>query len=248
MKKRFRFLRFFCVLLLITLMTSLTNYKKYTESVTCFSPIQDDVVIMAEFGLVKNSDNEEGGIGVVSFKVGNELYAIGHEILAEDISNLSVYKVLPTFEPSIKNQIGSVFKNGSMEELLGKIIKNSNDGVIISVKEMDVKKYPRVAIAENIFSSNAELLMRDETGRLQNYSISVEIVEDNKENQLEINITDDRLLSKTGGIVRGMSGSPIIQNHKLIGVVTHVYLDKPWQGKGKIIWSIDCIKKHAKKQ
>jgi len=47
-----------------------------------------------------------------------------------------------------------------------------------------------------------------------------------------IKITDSRLLEKTGGIVQGMSGSPIIQNNKIIGAVTHVLINKPDVGYG----------------
>ena len=47
-----------------------------------------------------------------------------------------------------------------------------------------------------------------------------------------IKVTDNRLLNKTGGIVQGMSGSPIIQNNKLVGAVTHVLINKPDVGYG----------------
>ena len=50
-----------------------------------------------------------------------------------------------------------------------------------------------------------------------------------------ISITDKRLINKTGGIVQGMSGSPIIQNGKLVGAVTHVYVGEPTMGFGVFI-------------
>ena len=50
-----------------------------------------------------------------------------------------------------------------------------------------------------------------------------------------MHVTDERLLSKTGGIVQGMSGSPIIQNGKLIGAVTHVLVGDPTKGYGIFI-------------
>ena len=49
---------------------------------------------------------------------------------------------------------------------------------------------------------------------------------------LEISVTDERLLESCGGIVRGMSGSPILQNNRLIGVVTHVFINDPTKGYG----------------
>ena len=50
-----------------------------------------------------------------------------------------------------------------------------------------------------------------------------------------IKITDERLLEKTGGIIQGMSGSPIIQNNKIIGAVTHVFVRDPSRGYGIFI-------------
>ena len=50
-----------------------------------------------------------------------------------------------------------------------------------------------------------------------------------------IQVTDERLLEKTGAIVQGMSGSPIIQNDKLVGAVTHVLINDPTRGYGIII-------------
>ena len=47
---------------------------------------------------------------------------------------------------------------------------------------------------------------------------------------MTIKVTDENLLEKTGGIIQGMSGSPIVQNNKLIGAVTHVYVNDPTKG------------------
>ena len=55
-----------------------------------------------------------------------------------------------------------------------------------------------------------------------------------------IKVTDEELLSKTGGIVQGMSGSPIIQNNKIVGAVTHVLINKPDIGYGIYIeWMLE---------
>ncbi len=68
----------------------------------------------------------------------------------------------------------------------------------------------------------------------QKYEIAIAKVDaDNRENKnFVIKVTDERLLDETGGIVQGMSGSPIIQNGKLIGAVTHVFLNDPTRGYG----------------
>ena len=65
--------------------------------------------------------------------------------------------------------------------------------------------------------------------------ISVNRLRQNKTKSFVIEITDKRLIEKTGGIVQGMSGSPIIQNGKLIGAVTHVFVNDPTRGYGIFI-------------
>ena len=52
------------------------------------------------------------------------------------------------------------------------------------------------------------------------------------EKDIVFKVKDDKLIEKTGGIVQGMSGSPIIQNNKLVGAVTHVIVDNPKKGYG----------------
>ncbi len=55
-----------------------------------------------------------------------------------------------------------------------------------------------------------------------------------------VRVTDERLLKETGGIIQGMSGSPIIQNEKIVGAVTHVFVNDPTKGYGIFIeWMLD---------
>jgi len=69
------------------------------------------------------------------------------------------------------------------------------------------------------------------------YEVEVcSVYQNSKENKdMVIKVTDERLLNKTGGIVQGMSGSPIIQNGKIIGAVTHVFVNDPVKGYGIFI-------------
>ena len=70
---------------------------------------------------------------------------------------------------------------------------------------------------------------------MEKYEIQIEKIfpENNYDNKsMKIRITDNRLIEKTGGIIQGMSGSPIIQNGKLIGAVTHVLVNEPLEGYG----------------
>ena len=70
------------------------------------------------------------------------------------------------------------------------------------------------------------------------YSINIESINYNENNPTKnilVSITDKDLLDKTGGIVQGMSGSPILQNGKLVGAVTHVLVNDPTRGYGIFI-------------
>ena len=73
----------------------------------------------------------------------------------------------------------------------------------------------------------------DENGPAK-YSAVIEKVNtaDMRGSSMIIKVTDKRLLEKTGGIVQGMSGAPILQNHMLIGAVTHVFVNDPTKGYG----------------
>lgn len=67
------------------------------------------------------------------------------------------------------------------------------------------------------------------------YAINIEKVsigENNPTKNMVIRVVDSELLAKTGGIVQGMSGSPILQNGKLVGAVTHVFVNDPTRGYG----------------
>ena len=73
--------------------------------------------------------------------------------------------------------------------------------------------------------------------KVEEYDINILKVNDNKDSNKNIlfEITDKNLLEKTGGIIQGMSGSPIIQNGYIIGAVTHVVVDDPSKGYGILI-------------
>ena len=73
------------------------------------------------------------------------------------------------------------------------------------------------------------------SGKSKDYSIEIEKVffhEKNSLKTLKIRVTDSELITLTGGIIQGLSGSPILQNGKLVGAVTHVLIDNPQMGYG----------------
>lgn len=96
--------------------------------------------------------------------------------------------------------------------------------------------YIPIALRQEIKEEPAVILSQigDE---INEYSTEItDIRKGNNDNKgLIIQITDERLLKKTGGIIQGMSGSPIIQDGKLVGAVTHVFVDDPTKGYGIFI-------------
>ncbi len=89
-----------------------------------------------------------------------------------------------------------------------------------------------VALKQEVRNASAHILCTVEGEIPQYYSCTVKVRNQNATQNLLVEITDERLLTTTGGIVQGMSGSPIIQNGKLIGAVTHVLVDDPTKGYG----------------
>ena len=94
-------------------------------------------------------------------------------------------------------------------------------------------KEMEVALREEIKEGKATILCSLDGGSPKEYEIEIEKIylENNYDNKsMKIKIIDEELLNKTGGIIQGMSGSPIIQNGKFIGAVTHVLINNPKEG------------------
>ena len=116
---------------------------------------------------------------------------------------------------------------------LGTLSQNTESGVFGKIDESP-SKHEEVEIADNseIKTGRAEILTTINGSEPQKYSINIEQVnpDDPDLKNLVIRITDKTLLEKTGGILQGMSGSPIIQNGKLVGAVTHVFVNNSSMG------------------
>ncbi len=94
----------------------------------------------------------------------------------------------------------------------------------------------KIALRDEIEIGNAKILCAiDNSNVAKEYSIEIEkIYKDNDYNNksMLIRVTDDELIEKAGGIVRGLSGAPIIQNNKFVGAVTNVLVSNPEIGYG----------------
>ncbi|MFD0958725.1 SpoIVB peptidase [Paenibacillus chungangensis] len=127
-------------------------------------------------------------------------------------------------------------------KILGNIVRNTPFGIFGKMKELpdhsfNAKALP-IALAEDVKEGSAHILTVVNGQRVEQFDI--DIVHVSKQTGpatkgMVIKITDKRLINKTGGIVQGMSGSPIIQDGKLVGAVTHVFVNDPTSGYGCFI-------------
>jgi len=136
-----------------------------------------------------------------------------------------------------------------MSELLGTIRKNTSFGIYGETKkEMSGALYPQglpVGARDLVELGEASILCTLDDSGVREYR--VKIIKLNRQESAQqksfiVEVTDPALLAKTGGIVQGMSGSPVIQNGKLIGAVTHVFVNDPTRGYGLYIdWMLNEI-------
>ena len=101
------------------------------------------------------------------------------------------------------------------------------------ITDIDTSREMEVAYREEIKTGKAKILCNLDNNNVKEYEIEIEkiFVNNNYDNKsMLIKVTDKELLEKTGGIIQGMSGSPIIQNGKFIGAITHVLLNNPQEG------------------
>ncbi|WP_400163887.1 SpoIVB peptidase [Brevibacillus sp. TJ4] len=127
-------------------------------------------------------------------------------------------------------------------EVLGNITKNTPFGIFGKMKGEPKRSYYReplpVALAEQVEEGPAKILTVVNGQKVEEFEIEISSVVKQHfpaTKGMIIKVTDKRLLEKTGGIVQGMSGSPIIQNGKIVGAVTHVFVNDPTSGYGCFI-------------
>lgn len=188
------------------------------------------------------------GIGTVTFyePETRNFVALGHgitDIDTSEIINISSGELVNTKILSVvKGEIGTPGKiQGALDNQrsIGTIYKNTTLGI-----------YGKVTTEANLlpsYSNAIEVATRDEiklgkatilcsinnSDEIEEYEIEIEkkFTNNNYDNKsMLIKISDERLIEKTGGIVQGMSGSPIVQNGKFIGAVTHVIVSNPKEG------------------
>lgn len=182
------------------------------------------------------------GIGTVTFynPSNNTVAALGHPITDVDTN-----EIMPILNgEAVKAKVTKVYKGRAGEagalccdfsnDVIGTLNDNSKYGIYGKYNcDIDKSYLYEIAAAQEVEKGPAQILCTVDDGPPRLYSVEITKVsfrENNNERNMVVKIVDKELLEKTGGIVQGMSGSPIIQNGKLIGAVTHVIVDDPCKG------------------
>ena len=178
------------------------------------------------------------GIGTLTYVIPklNIFGALGHKIEGAQNVGGQMYEATVTgIKKGVVGEAGS--KQASIKSTtIGKIEKNTVTGLhgIYNDYRND-NKLINIAKKEEVHTGSAQIVTCINKNHVEYFDI--EVVSITKQNKKDVKgikfvVTDKELLSKTNGIVQGMSGSPIIQDNKLIGAVTHVLINNPHEGYG----------------
>lgn len=189
------------------------------------------------------------GIGTLTYIAQDGTYgALGHGIndvdtgLLMDVKKGSIYEAgiyrIVKGEKGTPGEIAGYIKKSS-ENKLGTIEKNTSSGIkgLYNGKDLASKQALHVGLKQEVKEGKASILCQLGDG-VQEYEINIEKININSQSSskgMVVCITDQKLLKKTNGIIQGMSGSPIIQNGKIIGAITHVFVNDPTKGYGIFI-------------
>ena len=183
------------------------------------------------------------GIGTLTYidPETNTYGALGHEIIESNSGKMFATKKGLIFDSQItsitKASIGKPGeKNAKInyQNIYGDIDYNIETGIFGSLRSsISDEELLQVASLDEVEIGKAEIITVLSDNKKEVFNIEIlSIDKTNTTKNFLIKITDDNLIQKTGGIVKGMSGSPIIQNGKIIGAITHTIVDNPNKGYG----------------
>lgn len=196
--------------------------------------------------------DKTAGIGTLTFydPSSNTFGALGHAITDPEtgtVLSVAEGELLNSKVESVKQgkagspgEIKGIFYEA--DKPLGKLSINTDFGIFGStydqIENPIYQKPLQIGYQNEIKKGPAFILTTLDGDKVEKYSIMIEKI--NRQTNattksMVIKVTDERLLQKSGGIIQGMSGSPIIQNNKIIGAVTHVFVNDPQKGYGIFI-------------
>lgn len=191
------------------------------------------------------------GVGTLTYVTDTNQYgALGHGVTDADVGSLIDIKKGSIYETTIleirKGQRGQPGEMSGMINYddsykLGTVEENTNVGIYGSLTKMpeELKGASTLPVTykEGIKKGKAQIISSVEGSR-RAYDIQIEQTDYHSEGNnkgIQFQVTDKRLLEDTGGIIQGMSGSPIVQDGHMIGAVTHVFISDSTQGYGIFI-------------
>ena len=219
--------------------------------------VRDNQTMQCSMTPVKTADEQyklglwvrdsAAGVGTVTFYEPStkSFAALGHGIVdidTEQLINISSGEFVTTkilnIQKGEKGEPGRIQGTIDNQQNIGVISKNTRFGIYgvvdnVLALNLNNSKELEVALRDEIQTGKAKILCTLENGKTEEYEIEIEEIykDNNYDNKsMKIKVTDNRLIEKTGGIIQGMSGSPIIQNNKFVGAITHVLVDNPQEG------------------
>lgn len=223
---------------------SITYLRGTKENITNIKLVKSDDNIYKTGLYVKDSIT---GVGTLTYIDPNtKLFgALGHEIIEKNTGQKLEIKDGKIYSSTVtgvtRSSIGSPGEKNARydsSKVFGKVFENTNKGIFGTyTSEIPNKNLYSVAKIDDINTGKASIFTVIDNDKVEEFIIN--ILKINKNDSVTKNIlfevTDERLLQVTGGIVQGMSGSPIIQGKNIIGAVTHVVVDDPTKGYGIFI-------------
>ncbi len=194
------------------------------------------------------------GIGTLTFidPATNKFGALGHEISENNtginfiIKKGNIYaSEITGITKSTSKKTGEKNAKINIKDVYGEVNSNLETGIFGTLSKKISDDEPiEVMNIDDVKIGKAEIITVLDDNKKEKYDIEIlSIDKHNPTKNFFIKIVDDRLLSKTGGIVKGMSGSPIIQDGKLVGAITHTLVNHSDRGYGiSIIKMLESMK------
>ena len=217
--------------------------------------LRDDTIKKANIKLYKDGNNYKSGLyvkdtirGVATLTyidVDNKTYgALGHEIIESstkskfDLSSGTIFKSTVTgITKSYDGTPGEKNARSESSEIYGDVVENTQSGLFGNYTDtIPNSKMYKVVTSDEIKLGSAKILTTIKDEEIASYDIDILRINNNsKTKNILFEVTDKNLLDIAGGIVQGMSGSPIIQGDNIVGAVNYVLVDKTNRGYGIFI-------------
>lgn len=186
--------------------------------------------------------DDVSGIGTVTYIKGNRFASLGHPVVNDfgellNISSGEIYNCNITgYIKGERGKAGELRGVFLKSQSVGVIDKNLSCGVYGNISENFSKEQLKEIKIGTATPGNAQIYTTINGCEPKKYNITIVKVDDmEKDKNFVVKIEDKTLLDNLGGIVQGMSGSPIVQDNKLVGAITHVFINDPTRGFGVAI-------------